>query len=185
MACSETSAQPPVTTTAPNRRGKTMKGSHRLPFTTCHITSSARARLPCLDQEVRVAVLRPARFVVLGADRALLAIRDDGDPVRLDALPHEVVHRRLGAPLTQSQVVFVGAPFVAVPPAGPGPGGVTAAAPPAGAGAPGAGAEAPLVAGRLGHPTRNRVRISTGITSNALPRRCTMGRILLMNMPSG
>jgi hypothetical protein len=53
---------------------------------------------------------------------------------------------------------------------------------PAAAGAPGAGA-APLVAGRFGHPTRNRVRMSTGTTSNALPRRYAMSRILLVVLP--
>src|SRR5712692_5103778 len=73
--------------------------------------------------------------------------------------------------------VVVGAGVVAVMPPPEG------AAAPAGAGAPGAGADAPLVAGRLGHPTRNRVRISTGITRSALPRRWIIGGVLLVNVP--
>jgi hypothetical protein len=42
------------------------------------------------------------------------------------------------------------------------------------AGAGGAGAEATVVAGRFGHPTRKRVRASSGTTSSTLPRRCAM-----------
>src|SRR3989442_4355440 len=64
---------------------------------------------------MRPAVLAPARLVVLRAQRALLAVADDRDPVRPDALGHEVVHRGLRAPLAERHVVFVGAALVAVP----------------------------------------------------------------------
>jgi len=51
---------------------------------------------------------------------------------------------------------------------GGGVGGVT--------GAVGGGAAVPvcIVAGRFGHPTRKRARISRGATRNKLPRRCDM-----------
>src|SRR5213079_1766549 len=67
-----------------------------------------------LDQEVAAPVLLPARVVVLAAQRSLLAVTDDRDAGRLDALGHEVVHRGLRAPLAERQVVLVGAPLVAV-----------------------------------------------------------------------
>jgi hypothetical protein len=38
----------------------------------------------------------------------------------------------------------------------------------------GAGAEAAVVAGRFGHPTRNKLRTNSGATRNKLPRRCNM-----------
>src|SRR6266852_5515394 len=44
------------------------------------------------------------------------------------------------------------------------------------AGVVGGGAAVPvcIVAGRFGHPTRKRARISRGATRNKLPRRCDM-----------
>src|SRR5262249_51540762 len=88
------------------------RGSPSWPTTS---RTSAGARLPGLDQEVIATVLLPARLVLLGAHRPLLAIRDDGDPAGLDPLRHQVVHRGLGAALTQRQVVLVCAALVAMP----------------------------------------------------------------------
>src|SRR5437016_14243374 len=76
---------------------------------------SLRVGLLRPHEKMRPAVLAPARLVVLRAQRALLAVADDRDPVRPDALGHEVVHRGLRAPLAERHVVFVGAALVAVP----------------------------------------------------------------------
>src|SRR2546426_8144405 len=54
-----------------------------------------------LDQEVGAPVLGPARLALLGAQRSLLAVADDRDAIRLDALRHEVVHRGLRASLAE------------------------------------------------------------------------------------
>src|SRR5690349_1686305 len=67
-----------------------------------------------LHQEVRAPVLSPARFRVFLTRRALFAVADDRDAVGLHALRHEVVHRRLRAPLTEREVVLVGAALVGV-----------------------------------------------------------------------
>ena len=63
---------------------------------------------------MRAAILAPARLVLLVANRPLLAVADDGDAVRLDALGDEVIHRRLCATLAERQVVLVGAALIAV-----------------------------------------------------------------------
>src|SRR3989442_11479218 len=68
-----------------------------------------------LDQEGGAPVLGPARLALLGAQRSLLAVADDRDAVRLDALRHEVVHRGLRASLAERQIVLVGAALVTVP----------------------------------------------------------------------
>src|SRR5215470_646164 len=73
-----------------------------------------RGCLLSLRQEMRAPILGPARFVVLVAERSLLAIRDDRDPARLHPLRDEVVHRRLRATLTQGEVVFGGPALVGV-----------------------------------------------------------------------
>src|SRR4029450_3080160 len=72
------------------------------------------AGLARLDEEVRAAILRPTRLGLLGANRPLLPVADDGDAVGLDTLGHEIVHRRFRAPLAERQVVLVGAALVAV-----------------------------------------------------------------------
>src|SRR2546423_2130220 len=51
---------------------------------------------------------------MLRALRALFAVADDRDAARLHTLRHEVVHRGLGPPLAERQVVLVGAALVAV-----------------------------------------------------------------------
>src|SRR5207249_8528717 len=71
--------------------------------------------LLALDREVGAAILRPARLVVFLALRTVLAVADDGDPPRVHAPRDEIVHGRLGPPLAERQVVFVGAALVAVP----------------------------------------------------------------------
>src|SRR5437879_12608174 len=76
---------------------------------------SLRVGLLRPHETMRSAVLAPAPLVVLRAQRALLAVADDRDPIRPDALGHEVVHRGLRAPLAERHVVFVGAALVAVP----------------------------------------------------------------------
>src|SRR5512137_885337 len=70
--------------------------------------------LPGLHEEVSPAIEGPAGLVMRGADRLLLAVRDQGDPLRLDPLPDEISHGRLGAPLSQGQVVLARAALVAV-----------------------------------------------------------------------
>src|SRR2546428_3967858 len=47
------------------------------------------------DEKMRPAVLAPVRLGVLRAPPASLAVADDRDPVRPDALGHEADHRRL------------------------------------------------------------------------------------------
>src|SRR2546425_11203113 len=59
-----------------------------------------------LRQEVGASVPAPASFVVLGAHRTLLAVADDGDPVGRDALSDQRIHRRLGPPVTEGEVVL-------------------------------------------------------------------------------
>src|SRR2546426_2573171 len=76
---------------------------------------SLRVGLLRPHEKMRPAGLAPARLVLLRAQRALLAVADDRDPVRPDALGHEVVHRGLRAPVAERHVVFVGAALVAVP----------------------------------------------------------------------
>src|SRR6266481_1341717 len=78
-------------------------------------STCGRGRLLLLGQENVPAVLRPARLVVVGALRPLLAVGDDADPPGLDPSGHEIAHGGVGAPLTQSQVVLVGAALVTVP----------------------------------------------------------------------
>src|SRR5262245_34995881 len=76
-----------------------------------------RARPPSLrlDEQVSPPVLTPARLLVLGADRALLAVADEGDAVGLDALGDEEAHGGLGPALAQRQVVLVRPSLVSVP----------------------------------------------------------------------
>src|SRR5215510_5108944 len=72
------------------------------------------AELASVDAEVRATVLGPALLAGLPARRALLAVADDRDATRRDALRHEEVARRPRAALTQGQVVLVGATLVGV-----------------------------------------------------------------------
>src|SRR5206468_8527446 len=76
-------------------------------------TPDARALLR-FDEEVSAAVLGPAGFVVIGADRPLLTVGDDAHPVLRHTLADEIIHRRLGPALAERQVVLVGASLVAV-----------------------------------------------------------------------
>src|SRR5437870_6670061 len=52
----------------------------------------ARALLR-FDEEVSAAVLGPAGFVVIGADRPLLTVGDDAHPVLRHTLADEIIHR--------------------------------------------------------------------------------------------
>src|SRR5215470_3427513 len=71
--------------------------------------------LPALHEKVRPPVLRPANLAMIGALRSFLSIADRDHSCRRDALGDEVVHRGLGAPITEGKVVLFGAPLVAVP----------------------------------------------------------------------
>jgi hypothetical protein len=71
-------------------------------------------RLLRLDEEAGAPVPGPAGVTVLAADRSLLAVADQLDPVGLDALRDEVRHRRLRPVGAQRQVVLLGAALVAV-----------------------------------------------------------------------
>src|SRR2546428_5179133 len=65
--------------------------------------------------ELVAAVLRPRRFVVALRDRPLLAVRHGLDAAGVDAVAHEVLLRRGGAPVAEREVVFVRPALVAVP----------------------------------------------------------------------
>src|SRR5262249_41154567 len=73
------------------------------------------APLPALHEEVRAAVLRPARVVMIAALWSFLSVADRRYACRLNALRDEVIHRGLGAPIAERQVVLFGAALVAVP----------------------------------------------------------------------
>ena len=66
------------------------------------------------DHEVAAAVLLPAGFVRLGAERRFLALADDRDAIGGDAKAHQVVLDGVGAALAKAEVVFGGAALVAV-----------------------------------------------------------------------
>src|SRR2546426_11447760 len=68
--------------------------------------------LPLLHQEVVPAIPRPAALRFLGAERALLAVGDEGDAARRPPARHEIAHGRLGPALAQRQVVLVRSPLV-------------------------------------------------------------------------
>src|SRR5215510_6975261 len=111
---SRSSAPGATSTTGPGRRSVpriSPGGSAR----GCPPASALARALPFLDEELIAAVLGPARLVVLGAGRALLAVRDDGDSVALHALGHQVIHGGLGAAVTEGEVVVVRAALVGVP----------------------------------------------------------------------
>src|ERR671922_1417185 len=72
------------------------------------------ARLAWLHQEVGASILGPAAFRLLRARRSFFTVADDGDPVGLNALGNEVVHRRFRAAFAESQVVLVGPALVGV-----------------------------------------------------------------------
>src|SRR5262249_44000661 len=75
----------------------------------------ARPASPWLDEQVSPPVLTPARLLVLGAERTLLAVADEADAVGLDALGDEEGHGGLGPALAQRQVVLVRPSLVTVP----------------------------------------------------------------------
>src|SRR6185503_1700643 len=70
--------------------------------------------LAFLRQELVTPVLRVAALGPVGAERPLLAEGHDGDAIDRYALGHQIVHRGLGPPLTERQIVFRGAPLIAV-----------------------------------------------------------------------
>src|SRR5262249_34092661 len=65
-------------------------------------------------QEHRPSVLGPARLGLFRAERALLAVRDDGHAIVRDAARGEVVHGALGPPVAKGQVVSRRSALVAV-----------------------------------------------------------------------
>jgi len=66
------------------------------------------------DTEVIATVLLPAGFVVLGANRALLAITHEVEAICCNAVVNEVPLGRSRTALAQCQVVLVGATLVSV-----------------------------------------------------------------------
>src|SRR5689334_13375498 len=65
--------------------------------------------------ELVTAILRPGVFVVPGVDRPFLAVGRGLDPARVDAVTDEVLLGGRGPAVTEREVVFVGAPLVAMP----------------------------------------------------------------------
>src|SRR5437773_305847 len=73
-------------------------------------------RVPAPDDlKLVAAVLRPGGLVVSVHERPFLAPRLGLDAARVDAVTHEVLLARLGAPVAEREVVFVRAALVAVP----------------------------------------------------------------------
>src|SRR5580658_8740297 len=70
--------------------------------------------LPLVD-EVPAAVLLPARFVALGTERLLFSVADGLDAAGAHSISDQCVLHRSGALVAQSQVIFRGSTFVAVP----------------------------------------------------------------------
>src|SRR3954465_5205411 len=68
----------------------------------------------CHDTEVIATVLLPAGFVVLGANRALLAVGHEVEAICRNAVVNEVPLGACRAALAEGQVVLVGATFVGV-----------------------------------------------------------------------
>ena len=64
------------------------------------------------DDGDAAAILRPAGFVGLGADRTFLAIGHGFDAGGGDALADQILLHGIGAARTQRQIVFAGAAFV-------------------------------------------------------------------------
>src|SRR5690348_17617458 len=74
----------------------------------------SRGRLLLRDGEVPAAVLLPAGFVGFGSERLLLAVADGINPARADAARGQSVLDRIGAPVSQSQVVLGGSALITV-----------------------------------------------------------------------
>src|SRR3954462_8642351 len=66
------------------------------------------------DTEVIATVLLPAGFIVLGANRALLTIRDEVEAICRNAMVNEVPLGACRTALAEGQVVLVGATLVSV-----------------------------------------------------------------------
>lgn len=56
----------------------------------------------------------PAFFIMLFAEIPLLAIGDGIDTASVDSLADQEIFRRIGASVTQRQIVFFGTPFIAI-----------------------------------------------------------------------
>ncbi len=59
-----------------------------------------------LVHEMSAAVLLPASFVALGAERSLFAIADSVDSARADASGGQCIFHGIGAPVAQGKVVL-------------------------------------------------------------------------------
>ena len=66
------------------------------------------------EDEMAAAVTRPARLVLVHADRSLLAAADDLQAVAANPKTHEVVPDRVASPLAKRQVVLIGAARIGV-----------------------------------------------------------------------
>src|SRR5262245_28521173 len=77
-------------------------------------SAEARRSRALLQDEVSAAVLGPGLLGVAGVGGALLAVADGVHPVGADPLRNQVLLGRVRAPVTERQVVLLGAPFVAV-----------------------------------------------------------------------
>src|SRR5579864_2426290 len=66
------------------------------------------------DREMPAAVLLPAGFVGLGAERLLLAVADGLNAARADTRCGQSILHRVGTPVAQSQVVLGGPTLITV-----------------------------------------------------------------------
>src|SRR5262245_7876415 len=112
--CGDVPAQPPMATAPAATSAATPCATRRQRSRRAASLSIPEPTSLGLRQEAIVPILRPARLGLLGADRALLAVRDERESARVDALRHEIVHRRLGPALAQRQVVLGGPALVTV-----------------------------------------------------------------------
>ena len=90
------------------RKGETAAGS---------LASSRPDQLLSFGSEFEVcnAVLLPAILVVLGAERTVFTVRNGCDAICRDSEVDQEVLGRVGAPVAQTEVVFLAAALVAVP----------------------------------------------------------------------
>src|SRR6185312_12520534 len=83
-------------------------------FPSIFVVSSLATASVRFHPEVVAPVLRPAAFLVLAAERLLLAVADGADPVGADPQLHQFSLHRIGTVVAQRQVVFLGSAVVAV-----------------------------------------------------------------------
>src|ERR1700688_3726253 len=95
-------SEPDPPSEAPLEKGALLRGD-------CDLVAAERH-----DTEVIATVLLPAGFVVLGANRALLAVTHEVEAICRNAVVNEVPLGRSRTALAEGQVVLVGATLVSV-----------------------------------------------------------------------